>query len=125
MSISRLITLFVVSSLIVVGCKTTKHAETATVTPKPTVDCSTETPVYTTDIKPILEKSCNSCHGRMRTAGGYNFTKMEDIKRAADKGELIGTIKWTEGYAHMPMRADKLDDLTIHKIECWVQNGMK
>ena len=118
-----IITSALLVSSVISGCKTAKHTETTT--PKGTVNCGTEQPVYETDIKPIFQKSCNRCHGGLRKAGGLDFTKMDDIQRAANKGELIGTIKWAEGYAHMPMRADKLDDATIHKIECWVQNGMK
>ena len=126
MKIGKVITsALVISSIIIAGCKATKHTAVTTATPKSTVDCGTEQPVYETDIKPILQKSCNRCHGGLRKAGGLDFTKIEDIQRAANKGELIGTIKWAEGYAHMPMRADKLDDATIHKMECWVQNGMK
>jgi cytochrome c5 len=125
MTINRLITLSFMTSLFVAGCKTTKHTEVTTTPVKPPVDCGTTTAVYETDIKPIFSKSCNRCHGDLRKAAGYDFRKIEDLKRAADKGELLGTIKWAEGYAHMPMRGDKLDDATIHTIECWVQNGMK
>lgn len=109
--------------LMLIGCKTTKPSETTSAT-KPKVDCGTEIPVYTTDIKPILDIHCNNCHGK-RAAGGYDLRVMADITRAASNGDLLGTIKWEGHYPHMPAQAPKLDDATIKKIECWIQTGMK
>ena len=123
MNTRKLLIVFTIAPFFVVGCKITKKpAETATTKPK--VDCGTTIPLYEADIKPILDTNCNSCHGK-RAAGGYDLRVMDDITRAANNGELLGTIKWEGYYPHMPARAAKLDDATIKKIECWIQTGMK
>lgn len=127
MNIRKIIIPSLLVSFAIVSCKTTKQTETTVVTPpkKTGIDCGAEIPVYLTDIKPIFEKNCNRCHGSTRQAANLDFTKMTDIKKTVDNGELLGTIKWAEGFSHMPARADKLDDQTIKKIECWIQTGMK
>lgn len=117
------ITMFV-TPFIIAGCKTTKPAETSTTAIKPKVDCGTQIPVYTVEIKPILDVHCNNCHGK-RAAGGYDLRILEDVTRSANNGSLLGTIKWEGYYPHMPAMAAKLDDATINKIECWIQTGMK
>lgn len=123
MNIRASITCSLFITVVIIGCKTTQPSATVTI-PKATVDCGSQIPAYEPDIKPIFDKHCNNCHGE-RSAGGYDLRKMADITKAANKGELLGTIKWEEHYPHMPVKADKLDDATIRKIECWVQNGMK
>lgn len=115
----------VVIGSIFAACKSTKPTETTTtVVPKPAADCSAVAVTYESDIKAILENNCTGCHGN-RPAGGYNFTSMADIQRAAKNGDLLGTIKWEKGFPKMPARAGQLDQATITKIECWVNNGMK
>jgi hypothetical protein len=122
MNAKKLIIASLLVPFIIIGCKTSKPVETA-VTKTP-VDCSGTMPIYELDIKPVFEKKCNNCHGK-RAAGGYNFTIMDDINRAATNGELLGTIKWERHYPQMPAQMDKLDDGTIKKIECWILGGMK
>ena len=92
--------------------------------PKPATDCSTKNLTYASDIKQIFEQHCTSCHGYGGRAD-YNFLTVEDVNRAAKNGELLGTIKWEQGFKKMPAHAEKLDDATIGKIECWISNGMK
>jgi cytochrome c5 len=124
MNIRKFFIAFVTAPFFMIGCKTTKPAETAVNTPKAKADCGTQIPIYEADIKPIFEQHCNSCHGK-RAAGGYDLRIMDDITRAANKGELLGVIKWENHYPQMPPRSAKLDDNTINKIECWIQTGMK
>lgn len=124
MNTRKFLNAFFIAPFFMMSCKTHKPAATTATTTKPKVDCGTEIPVYTTDIKPILDMHCNNCHGK-GAAGGYDLRLMEDITRGANNGELLGTIKWEGYYPHMPARAAKLDDATIKKIECWIQTGMK
>jgi len=113
-------------TLIIVGCKSTQPTPTTTTLPpaKPIVDCGTEIPTYAVDIKPIMDQHCNSCHGE-NSPGGYNFSTMDNTMRAAQAKAFLGSIKHEGHYDQMPARAAKLDDLTIRKIECWVNTGMK
>ena len=113
----------------IAACKTSKEAkktETAKVeTPakKPVLDCN-GTGLTFAAIKPIFDANCSSCHG-YGGAGGYNFLSSTDVIRAAKNGDLLGTIKWLQGYPKMPERAEQLDQASIDKIECWINNGMK
>lgn len=114
-------------SSVLIACKSTAPSETSSTKPaeKPAAaNCASSTVTYEADIKGILETNCTGCHGK-RAAGGYDFTNLADVQRAANKGELVGTIKWQAGFPKMPARAGQLDQATIAKIECWVANGMK
>jgi cytochrome c5 len=120
--------------LILAACKTTKPTETKVVTaPTPVtksasaVNCSSYSSLtFAADIKPILEKQCISCHSE-GGSGGYDFTVVTDVKKAGQNGALLGTIKWQNGYPAMPAGygAEKMDAVSIAKIECWLNNGMK
>jgi cytochrome c5 len=106
------------------ACKSSKEvSKTETPVVKSTVDCAVSGLTYAA-IKPILEGNCNSCHSN-GGAGGLDFTVFADVKKAAQKGELLGTIKHASGFPKMPARAEKLDQASIDKIECWIKNGMK
>ena len=62
-----------------------------------------------------LTNSCADCA----------FLTSADVKKAATKGELLGTIKHQRGFPRMPANAEQLDQADIDKIECWINNGMK
>ena len=103
------------------ACKTSEKTATAPAPPV-AVDCTGKTYTYSFDIKPILEQYCTRCHGN---AGGYDFTNFADVKSAALKGELLGTIQHAKGFEKMPANEPKLDQSIIDKIDCWIKNGMK
>ncbi len=103
------------------ACKTTKKQVAKS---EPVIDCNGKNFSYNTDIKPLFEKYCNRCHSD-GGAGGYDFTFMDDIRKAGRNGDLLGTVKWKRGYPKMPRRAARLDSTTVAKIECWIVNGMK
>jgi cytochrome c5 len=106
------------------ACKSSKEvSKTETPVVKSTVDCAVSGLTYAA-IKPILEKHCNSCHSD-GGAGGLDFTVFADVKKAAQKGELLGTIKHERGFPRMPANELQLEQASIDKIECWIKNGMK
>ncbi|MGZ4056007.1 MAG: c-type cytochrome [Bacteroidia bacterium] len=116
----------------IVACKSSKNTTvttttttTTTTTAKPNpADCATKDMTYASDIKAIIETNCAKCHNENEKAG-YNFLTLESVKKGANNGELLGSIKHMAGFDPMPAHADKLDDATISKIECWINNGMK
>ena len=118
----RLFIPVVILAITVIACKTTEPAKTITVPAKAALDCSTSTISYAKDIKPIIEQYCVNCHGN---DGGYDFTIFTDITKAAKNGDLLGTIKWQNGFPRMPAIGEQLDQNTINKIECWINNGLK
>jgi len=106
------------------ACGTSKKAETAS-TP---LDCNLVKEIsYKSDILPILEPNCASsgCHNDKSRKHNISVLNLDDVKKAASKGELLGTIKHEKGYPKMPMFKPKLKEEDIQKIECWVKNGMK
>lgn len=107
---------------VLAGCKTKK--EVAATAPAAPLDCSNKTLSYSADIKPIMEANCTRCHNTNEKAG-FNFFKIESVKKAALNGELLGTIKHQKGFPKMPAFSAKLDQTAIDKIECWINNGMK
>lgn len=110
----------IIASLLV-ACKSSKQTTTA---PVAILDCSNKSVTYAADIKPIIEENCSRCHNANEKAG-YNFLKIEFVKKAVADGHLLGTIKHQKGFDKMPANAAKLDQATIDKIECWINNGMK
>jgi mono/diheme cytochrome c family protein len=110
-------------ALIFAACKSTK--QTTTVAPAAALDCSSNKNLtYNTDIKTIIQTNCSKCHNTNNKAG-YNFLTLESVKKAASNGQLLGTIKHSKGFPKMPAFAAKMDQATIDKIECWINNGMK
>ncbi|MES2139794.1 MAG: hypothetical protein V4511_08790 [Bacteroidota bacterium] len=109
--------------LIFTTCKTIKQPEKAVVA-KPALDCSSMEVTYIFDVKPVFETFCINCHGE-EGDGGFNFIKITEIKRAAQSGTLLGSIKWHKGFSRMPEHGEQLDAKTINTIECWIKNGMK
>jgi|ERR1017187_6851167 cytochrome c553 len=107
-------------AVLFVACKSKKE----TVSTAPALNCANKALAYNTDIKSIIESSCTRCHNTNEKAG-YNFFTIESVKKAALNGELLGTIKHQAGFPKMPKMADKLDQASIDKIECWINNGMK
>ena len=124
MTIKKSVFILAAAPLLISGCKTTKPPVAAAVSQTAAVACGTQIPIFQLEILPVFEKKCNNCHGN-RAAGGYNFTIMDDIYRAANNGELLSTIRWEPHFPQMPQQRDKLDDATIHTIECWIKTGMK
>jgi mono/diheme cytochrome c family protein len=110
----------------VIACKTAKDPvkTVAADPPPPAFDCNSVAVATAGDIKAIIETNCSRCHNENMKAG-YNFKTMESIKKAAASGQLLSSIKHEPGIEPMPAYADKLDDRTIARIECWINGGMK
>lgn len=106
------------------ACGSSKKTEVITAV----LDCNTVKEIsYKVDILPILEPNCASsgCHNDKSRKHNISVLKIEDVKNAAVKGQLLGAIKHEKGFTKMPMFKPKLKDEEIQKIECWVKNGMK
>lgn len=115
-----------IASIIIAGTMAACKGHKTTVAEKKTdpLGCASKSISYAVDIKPVMEQFCTKCHNTNEKAG-YNFLQLESVKKAADNGHLLGTIKQQEGFAPMPPRSAKLDQAVIDKIECWIYNGMK
>ena len=106
------------------SCKPKQITKTSITTPTTSV-CKGNAPTFTGEIKNIIDVNCAStCHSARNSADGIDLSTYENVKMEAEKKRFIGSIKHQEGYDAMPAKHDKLDDVTIQKIECWIENGM-
>lgn len=85
--------------------------------------CDTTDVKYATDILPILQSNCYSCHGNGETDGGISLGNYEGVKAKAGSGELFGAVSHAAGFSPMPEDAPKLSDCDINKIKCWIDHG--
>jgi cytochrome c553 len=87
--------------------------------------CNTNNMSFQTDIQPILQSSCVSCHNSGFASGGINLEGFENVKPLAQSGLLSKVINHANGVPAMPMNTDKLSDCTINKIDAWIEQGVK
>lgn len=78
---------------------------------------------FTTNIKPILQNFCFSCHGNGLSQNAVNFDTYAGVKAVADNGKLVGTISHASGFVAMPQSGPKLSECNIDKIKSWVTSG--
>ncbi len=110
---------FLAACVMLQSCKSSKSA-TASVS-----YVVSENPVYSVDIKPIVDASCgNKCHSTTRNADGIDLSNYEGVKRAVSERLLLKAIKHEDGVKAMPRYAAKLDAAKIEAIEKWISQGM-
>lgn len=103
---------FLICALLLFSCTREK------VTP---VDLQCNTTIsFTTDVLPIMEANCVSCHQPGNVSGGYDLSSYTAI--AANANAIVGSMK-ANGYQLMPIGGPALADSTIQKISCWIQQG--
>ena len=102
---------------IIIACKKTSTSTT--------YDCTSITPTYTTDVKPIMDVSCatSNCHSASAKANGKDYSSYASTKTLATNKAYLGSMQHLSGYNAMPKGASKLSDANLQKIYCWIQNG--
>ena len=106
--------------VLIISCS--KSSEDQLTTPAPTA-CDTVNMTYSTDVLPILQANCYSCHGNGNAEGGEQLDSYEAVKDAAEDGDLLGVITHAAGYPPMPDGGGKLSDCDINKIRDWINRG--
>jgi Cytochrome C oxidase, cbb3-type, subunit III len=122
---------FFTIGVMVISCS--KKSEDTVTPPPPTDDssgnasCDTTNSKYATDVVPILQSNCYSCHGTSTNAGsgGIILQDFSVISNYADNGTLIGVITHATGYPAMPKSGGKLSDCDINTIRSWIENGIQ
>jgi hypothetical protein len=96
---------------------------------------STPTVDFNRDIRPILTKSCNACHGGVRKQGGISFVFREEAmaegasgRRAIVPGkpgasELIARLESDDPEFRMPHHAAPLAPAEIELFRAWIDQG--
>jgi uncharacterized membrane protein len=114
----------IATTAIVVSCKSKK--ETAKTESEKKTSCGNAETSYAKDVKPILDANCaSSCHSAKKKSDGIDLSSYETVKDIAGRKSFLGAIRHESGYTPMPKNRGKLDEASIQKISCWVENGMK
>jgi len=93
---------------------------------KPGTGCSTDITNFSTEIKPILQSNCLSCHSNSAapsSGGGVKLQDFADVKTNVLNGKLIGTIQHSSGYSPMPKGGGMLSNCNILIINTWITKG--
>src|SRR3982750_2650311 len=92
---------------------------------------------FTTQVKPIINRSCITCHGGVRQKGGFSLlfreealAKTESGKRGIVPGdpensEMIRRINLKDPEERMPYKHDPLRQSEIDILTRWVRQGAK
>ena len=89
------------------------------------LDCNPTDVSYSTDVAPIMENYCNSCHNLGTQNGNVRTDIYSEVKIVADNGRLLGSIKHEDGFTAMPQGVDPLSKCNIATIEVWITEGAK
>src|SRR4051812_28774397 len=84
----------------------------------PSTACDTAAMTYTTNIQPIIQNFCYSCHAGAATGSfGINLDSYANLKVEANSGELVHRITSTDPAFMMPKGGPRLSDCDISKIQ--------
>ena len=98
--------------------------------------CQTSDKVdFSTQIKPLLNKKCISCHGGIKKSGGFSLLFEEEafantesgrpaiIKGDASGSEMIKRLHEEDPELRMPYEATKLSEEEIELLTRWIDQG--
>ncbi|MCB0697171.1 MAG: hypothetical protein KDC07_07385 [Chitinophagaceae bacterium] len=94
--------------------------------PTATTGCDTNNLSFATDIQPIMNQYCAipDCHDAITKSFFHDLSNYDGVKKCADGGRMIPSIKQESGYLPMPKGMNKLGDCEISRISAWVNAGM-
>lgn len=97
-----------------------------------------EAPIdYSTQIKPIINKHCISCHGGVKKNGGFSLLFQEEAMADTKSGHpaiipgdpknspLIQRLKETDPELRMPYQKPPLTKQEVRIMEDWIRQGAK
>lgn len=92
---------------------------------------------YTTQVKPIINKNCITCHGGVKQKGGFSLLFREEALAKTETGkygivpgdvgnsEMIRRINLKDPEERMPYKHDPLSDDDIEVLTRWVKEGAR
>jgi hypothetical protein len=92
---------------------------------------------FNTEVKPILNKKCITCHGGVKQEGGFSVLFEEEalaptksgkpaiIKYKPEESELIRRLHLTDPEERMPYKHDPLSKEEIKILTTWIKEGAK
>lgn len=76
---------------------------------------------FSTDVYPVFDTYCISCHSAGSPSGGYSLENYAQISQNITI--CLQTMNSEPGVVAMPYQGSPLPDSLIRKIECWVEDG--
>lgn len=89
-------------------------------------DCETSNISYLTEVVPILQFNCYTCHGdnTFNSLGSnIHLEGYDNLKVYVDNGRFFGSINRDQGFSPMPRNAPKLDQCDLDQIKSWIDAG--
>jgi hypothetical protein len=92
---------------------------------------------YSTEIKPILNKHCITCHGGVKKSGGFSLLFEEEAFAPTESGhpaivpgsssssELIKRLTHSDPELRMPYQRAQLSEEEIDLLKKWIDQGAK
>jgi hypothetical protein len=92
---------------------------------------------FSTDVKPILNKKCISCHGGVKAKAGFSVLFREEALAPTESGkpaiipgdpngsEMIRRITTGDPEERMPYKHEPLDKSEISILKRWIEQGAK
>jgi mono/diheme cytochrome c family protein len=92
---------------------------------------------YSTEVKPIINKNCISCHGGVKQKGGFSLLFREEaltkttngkygiVPGEPDRSEMIRRINSKDAEERMPYKHDPLSDDEIAILTKWIKQGAR
>jgi hypothetical protein len=85
--------------------------------------CDSTISSYKSDVTPVLNNLCYSCHTGASASGGVVLGTYEADKAAALNGKLYGSVSHAPGYSPMPKSGASLNTCQLNKIKKWISLG--
>lgn len=99
------------------------------------VACREEKVDFSTQVKPILNKRCISCHGGVKQNGGFSVLFREEALDSTESGklaivpgdpdhsEMIRRITASDPEIRMPYKEEPLSDEEVQVLSRWIEQG--
>src|ERR1700683_3913715 len=90
---------------------------------------------FNTEVKPIINAKCITCHGGVRAKGGFSLLFREDAFAKTESGrpaivpgdpdhsEMIRRISSSDPEVRMPYKHESLSKEEINVLRAWVKEG--
>jgi len=85
--------------------------------------CDTQNMSFASNIRPIIQNSCQGCHSGTAPSGGINLSTHNGVAAVANNGRLYGAVARQPGFVAMPFGGNQLPQCSIDKIKSWIDAG--
>lgn len=119
--LSLLVIIFIIGASLN-GCKKENEED---LFPIDLSNCDTTAAIsYATDLLPLFQSQCYSCHSALAQLGGYNMEDFTRLQASATSGVLFEVLTLPRSNPRaMPPGGGSLPDCDILKIKAWAERG--